>query len=470
MQTVERASSWLNALIIATLAFTLAACKEETGASADQIGHAVALQLPVGLELKSAETVASENTGTKVDPLWRARTNIALVYTQDFYERVDTLLEKTVVERTASKGDVIEGMVISSATPRGESWDVNLDEISLPRISGEAASTFGVDGFVVDGSPEHAALVARKEEQDRKAAEEKARRDAERAEAQRKAEEEAARQAEIRRVEAAKREAALKAERAAKIAALREELTGTWVSVSPAQYNGQIERADNGGLYAAQVTIPAGDNPIGQGEIVFYDFNNPIDEAVAPINFQIDENGDFMGIRLAYELKHPGFDTNFGHEVWRKLTPDGVLSHGNQNGTWQYQLEKDGPALARRKVQVDGFKALVAKYNTPLGNTSMRNLGLGDNTYANFIIRGDQSGEIGGDVVYTPDSWLPTAVVHAGILQHNQWGVVKVTRRRHDEQQVFQSTKKNNVTSRRSQNYWRTTYTVELVEALPPPN
>lgn len=466
----NRANAWLvsRVLVITALAFTLAACKEETGASADQIGHAVALQLPVGLEVKSAETVASENTGTTVEPLWRARTNVALEYTQDYYEQVDTLLEKAVVERSAAKGDVIEGMVISSATPRGESWDITLDEFSFPEVSGEAASSFGVAGFVLEGSSEHTALAAQKEEQDRKAAEEKARRDAERAEAQRKAAEEAGRQAEIRRAEQEKREAALKAERAAKIAALRKDLTGTWVSVSPGQYNGQIEPAKNGGLYAVQVTIPAGDNPIGKGEITFYDFNNPIDEAVAPMDFQIDENGDFMGIRLAYELKHPGFDTSFSDTVWRNLTPDGALSHGDRNGSWRYQLEKDGPALARRKVQVDGFKALVAKYNTPLGNTSMQNLGLGDNTYANFILRGDQSGDIWGDGIYYRNSWLPTAAVHADILQHNQWGVVKVTLRRHDDRQSFQSAKKNNVTSGRNSSNW--TYTLELVEALPPPN
>ena len=62
-----------------------------------------------------------------------------------------------------------------------------------------------------------------------------------------------------------------------------------------------------------------------------------------------------------------------------------------------------------------------------------------------FRVTGNAAGFVFGTDVYTDDSTLATAAVHAGILRDGQQGIVKVTI--HPGQPVYAGTSRNGVTS-----------------------
>jgi hypothetical protein len=78
-----------------------------------------------------------------------------------------------------------------------------------------------------------------------------------------------------------------------------------------------------------------------------------------------------------------------------------------------------------------------------------------------FQVTGEVHGSLWGTDIYTSDSWLGTACVHAGILQPGESGVVKVTMVQ--PLAVFQGTTRNGVTSSAWTTGWPGAYRVELV-------
>jgi hypothetical protein len=68
-----------------------------------------------------------------------------------------------------------------------------------------------------------------------------------------------------------------------------------------------------------------------------------------------------------------------------------------------------------------------------------------------FRVTGNANGTVWGTDVYTQDSSLATAAVHAGVLQNQQTGIVKITML--PGQPHYQGTMRNGVASHSWQNY-----------------
>jgi hypothetical protein len=75
-----------------------------------------------------------------------------------------------------------------------------------------------------------------------------------------------------------------------------------------------------------------------------------------------------------------------------------------------------------------------------------------------FEVVGNPQGAVWGTEVYTSDSFLAAAAVHAGVLQNGQKGIVKV--RVIPGQKSYQGSVANGVTSR-NWGKWNLSYTVE---------
>src|SRR4051794_39066853 len=78
------------------------------------------------------------------------------------------------------------------------------------------------------------------------------------------------------------------------------------------------------------------------------------------------------------------------------------------------------------------------------GNLSGLKKNVGQSYY--FDVRGSTTGSVWGTDVYTYDSNLATAAVHAGLLRDGQRGVVLVTVLKGEEK--YQGTTRNGVTTR----------------------
>ena len=436
------------------VALTLAACQdEEQGADAAAIGKALAMELPAGLTVDDATREAVETAGTEVEPVYHARATVTLRLTEDFYRETGRLRDMPVVEPVAAAGDTVSGVVISESTPSGDGWTVNLVRTDFPKLDGRAESTYGVKGFVLAGSAEHDALVAEIEAERRKAEA-----------ARKKAEQEAKAAREKAEREAARRAAQAEEERQARVAALRKQMTGTWVSVAPVQRDGDIWASRDGGRLGYQFGIPSGTETIGTGQGALFDFENPVDEVVYPIIFKVAEDGRSITVQFKKEVQHESLDLTTGATPW-SVFPDGRMELKGRRSTWSNRLEKDGEAARRRQALLDGFERLRSEYNATLGNMKFGDLPIKSGSERYFLVHGDRSSRIKGTDVYSDDTSLPTAAVFEGHLQHGQWGVIRVAYRR-DKRLDYVASKQNGITSVRGWGYDR--YTIDGVEALPP--
>jgi hypothetical protein len=119
-----------------------------------------------------------------------------------------------------------------------------------------------------------------------------------------------------------------------------------------------------------------------------------------------------------------------------------------------------GPALAVRDPGPGKKRAPVIKIKADPdpGNLSTYQNQVGKSFY--FEVTGVLTGPIWGTGIYTNDSRLATAVVHAGILGNGQKGIVKVTILA--GQPAYLGTANNGVTSN---NYgaWSGSYQIEPV-------
>ncbi len=77
-----------------------------------------------------------------------------------------------------------------------------------------------------------------------------------------------------------------------------------------------------------------------------------------------------------------------------------------------------------------------------------------------FEVTGSTTGGVWGTDIYTDDSNLATAAVHAGVLENDETGVVKVTILPGEEE--YQGTESNGVTSW-DYGSWSGSYSVEAI-------
>ena len=166
---------------------------------------------------------------------------------------------------------------------------------------------------------------------------------------------------------------------------------------------------------------------------------------------------------LATAAVHVGILRN-GQKGWVKVTilpgkasytastRNGVTSNPYANWTASYRVEAVGP---RVRVRI----ALVGKALDDPGTLS----GYRDKVGKSFLFRiaGTTTGTVWGSGVYTDDSLLATAAVHAGAIRNGQKGLVKVTILA--GQQAYQASTQNGVTTN-NWGSWSGSFRVEAVK------
>ena len=242
--------------VASTLAFsvlTLASCQNAgvQGPSTKSVKGKLTFELPEYITVKTLEVHASENFGSEVDPLIKARFSADAKLSEPLYERVADYSNTDVIRVQSEQGTPIIISGKYSATMQGQTWKVSFDDLdAAPNPRGRRLSNWSVGSYVMAGTSEEKALIKKDEEEaDRREKDRKI------AEASRiKAEEEkkrvalaeqqktAALQARLDKERAAARQAA-SAKKSAAEAAFRQSVAGTWNPIGS-----MIDR--NGDVYA----------------------------------------------------------------------------------------------------------------------------------------------------------------------------------------------------------------------------
>jgi hypothetical protein len=432
----------LRLSLLLLCAVALGACSSAPGPSGQDIGKALAMRLPTGVQVDGVAVQVAENDGTKVEPRFKSRSTVKLEFSENFYDITGQLGHKSVVKRTLAKGETINGTLITSATPRGDDgWDIDFERIDIPHISGMAESKFQPDSFVEADSDAYKAL------KDKLAADQK------------QAQEQAAQQA-----------AAQAKATADRVAALEKQIVGTWAAKFPMLHNNGVWASNKNRKIGIQIHFDDSDGAIGKGEGVIYDFDTPAHETKVPIGYVVDPSGKFLTLNFTSKAQAPGvsFYTE-PNDAW-KFTPDGKLINTGYNGAWVVQMERDGAALKARLAKVKYYgdyqaaeRQLVTKYGAANGNGEFSNLPLEDHESGYFAVIGDANGgNVWGDGLYGLRSNVAAAAVHAGALKQDQFGIVKITRL--DEVHKIGGSTRNGVTS----GNWsgRQAYRISVVKAL----
>ena len=190
----KRLSQALSIFAISTL---LLACSGAIGPTEGELkAKPQADHVPASWEITSLNVTAEENLGTKVEPVIAARFEFDAELKQDLYEPTNSskplqseggmtvryIDGVRVIEKVNAAGHEERVFGVSRAHKQGEGWRITIELESAPwRYAGEPLSEFGAD-YVIAGSDEEAALIARveqewEEEQQRLAQEEQRRKE-----------------------------------------------------------------------------------------------------------------------------------------------------------------------------------------------------------------------------------------------------------------------------------------------------
>lgn len=279
---------------------SLSSCSSGSeGASEEKISNALAVELDPGLEIKDIEIKATDSLGTDVNPRFRTRSKVSVIYTEDFYRANGKLDGRPLVTQVAKAGDTVSGDVISLSTPQGDDWRVQIERLEFPPIQGQAASQFGNTPFLVEGSEEYNATMKKLAEADAKE----------------------------------------EAERARKVADLKARLTGAWVSSQPLTKNGAVYE-HRGFQTGYKLALNPTDGNVGTGTAKMYVYSRPDDDMTTDIGYAIDESGDFATITFNGAAYHRRLRTDVGRGRKWQLNADGQMSMSFGRDVWLAQLKK----------------------------------------------------------------------------------------------------------------------------------
>ncbi|NCP11872.1 MAG: hypothetical protein GW859_07985 [Sphingomonadales bacterium] len=278
------------------LALMVSACSNVEGASEADIRHKLELEMDSGFEVADLDVTASENTGTEVEPVWRSRSDVEFRLTENFYKRAGSIDDVAVVRKVASKGDTISGHFITSASEKANGeWDIRFVRNDIPWIDGKPESSFGVSGFVVEGSAEHEAAIARqKEEADKEMAEKKKNFDAAKA-----------------------------------------AFIGTWRSAQPLIYRDAVWKSNAGMQAGYELQLDPTEGDAGTGTIWLYDYANPQDRVSSPVGYKVADDGETASIQVNESVRHDNMRDYLADRTWR-LQRDGEMTRGS--GRFQYSV------------------------------------------------------------------------------------------------------------------------------------
>lgn len=142
--------------IIRILPFVfLAACSDGMGPSRAELEGQLALRLPHQLEMGSFSVEASENIGTKVEPLIKSRFKAEVRLKEDTFERDHQEGEVAFLRPAAKKGERRELYGIASAVQKAGSWQIIFD-FENSRLFDDAGNPLGsfTGRVIVIGSSE----------------------------------------------------------------------------------------------------------------------------------------------------------------------------------------------------------------------------------------------------------------------------------------------------------------------------
>jgi predicted Holliday junction resolvase-like endonuclease len=190
-------------MMILTLSFVSGSIFGEDKPEESDISKKLILSIPSYLTVSDIDIGVSENTGTKVEPVYASRFKGVLETTESLYEIKSRILNKLVLVEKIPSGTKIKIHGITVSTLDGDKWKVRFKSLKIPTMNGKSISDFEVGSFVIFGSKEEENLKKQKVEQDKKEAEERKAREIKEAE-ERKAREikeaEKAEKAEIKRI------------------------------------------------------------------------------------------------------------------------------------------------------------------------------------------------------------------------------------------------------------------------------
>lgn len=421
------------ALIVAA-GIALAACaREPDGPSRADLETALKMDLGSVVDVGRIEIIASQDTGTEVSPAKRVRFKAQTSLKEPTYEVVRTLQSASgstrVLEPAHKAGTKVELHGIADARKTGDRWVVNRIQIESenPTISSHFLAAYGAN-VVIAGSPEERALEARIAEEKR-----------EREEAERV--------------------------RQAKVAAFGEQLAGTWSAREPAVRNGALWSSRDGDTLGMELVLGPPSGARGEGTGVIYDFRSPFRELVLPVSYVIDDGGEFATVSFMQGGRHPtlGFqvDTGSRWQISSSAESSGEFRHPARGNDWLVRLEKDGPMADQRKAAADRFKSLESRYTSASGE--FRSLRLQSGQSGRFLVIGNARRTVYGGGPYSNLSIIDAAVVHQGLLEHGQAGIIEVTLRGTGQSFEFPSISRNGISSRRIVNA-HGQYSMTLIE------
>lgn len=185
----------------------------------------LAVAIPAYFQLASFDVEASENVGSKVEPLFRARFKATVKLKTDTYDRVREEEGATLISPVAKDGDQWEMYGIATARLSGGSWQVKFDLDNNPTIQNGRPRDFFTGKVILLGSAEESEWRAQLEAARRAAEQESARAEEVRREQEsqlraelevqrRAAQQEAVRAAEARRIQEERERIALEPRKA----------------------------------------------------------------------------------------------------------------------------------------------------------------------------------------------------------------------------------------------------------------
>lgn len=132
---------FLFCLAILTL---VAACSSNTATpSATSVESALAQNLPSPWKIKEFTIIESENTGSKVEPLWKSRFRANVASSEDSFVQTGQAYGTLLIAKVISAGEVREIFGIASAKLNAENWQFDIQLENNPfSDSGQSRAAF----------------------------------------------------------------------------------------------------------------------------------------------------------------------------------------------------------------------------------------------------------------------------------------------------------------------------------------
>lgn len=424
------------------------------GPTEEDIATQLAFELPAGVEVDSVEIIVSENVGSEVEPRYRNRSKATLSLTEDRVELADTYDDKFIVRKVMDGGVEFDVTLITTAALANEKWKIKLDKLEGRQITGSPIGQFVEGTYAYEGTDEEAQIIEAYEakvEAEKLAAQEEARRQYAEAEAAR---------------------AKALADQVARVAAFREFMAGTWVSIAPVTRNKDIYQTRSGDTASVELNFEEGKGATGKVKVKLFVTDDVADEIILNANFRVADSGEFATLYLNSRADHRTLNWSF-RENWT-FNKQGLFETGRRT-RWQAEMTNEATAIATKRAEEQrvakrsaAITALLTKHRAFNGNKRLTDIGLKRNSYGPVFVDAEkaQTGDVFGDVAesYGEYSSVVSAAIHAGVLKQGESGVLKVSRRVLSRRNNISGTLRNGIQSKNFNRY--DVYKIELIEKL----